>query len=524
MSYQAFYRKFRPDSFKDVKGQDHIVKTLMNQIKADRVGHAYLFCGTRGTGKTTVAKVFAKAVNCLDPTEDGPCNQCELCQAINQQTSMNVVEIDAASNNKVEDIRQVIDEVQYSPSQGKYKVYIIDEVHMLSTSAFNALLKTLEEPPSYLIFILATTEVHKIPTTILSRCQRYDFRRISVDTITERLQELMDAEGIVAEDKALRYIARSADGALRDGLSLLEQCVSYYYGEELTYEKVLKALGAVDQRVYTQLMKELVNRSVNGVIGLLDQVVSEGKDLSQFTMEFVWFLRNMLLIKTSEDVAELVDMSEENLEELRGVSKHFDDNCILRYIRIFSELGNQLRYATNKRVLLEVALIKLCCPEMEKDYDSLKDRIKKLEDRLEKGQFAAPTVESKQKPAQAQPVVEKKKLLPEAVPEELQEVAKRWTDIVRELEPVDQSFLQNVRLTVGNDNHLLLVFDSELPASYFKDDEDHYVALTNRVNDFIGKNVKLDIRVAGSQQEHESIPELRDMFQINDKVNIEFID
>ena len=231
MSYQALYRKYRPRDFSSVKGQENIVTTLKNQIQADRIGHAYLFCGTRGTGKTTVAKIFARAVNCENPGPDGPCGQCAMCRAIESQASMNVVEIDAASNNRVDDIRQVIDEVQYSPTEGRYKVYIIDEVHMLSTSAFNALLKTLEEPPSYLIFILATTEAHKIPLTILSRCQRYDFKRISVDTIAERLRELLDSEGMEAEEKALTYIARQADGALRYGLSLLEQCVSFYFGE-----------------------------------------------------------------------------------------------------------------------------------------------------------------------------------------------------------------------------------------------------------------------------------------------------
>ena len=211
MSYQALYRKFRPDNFEEVKGQDHIVTTLKNQIRSDHVGHAYLFCGTRGTGKTTVAKIFARAVNCENPGEKGPCGECEMCQTIGAGNSMNVVEMDAASNNKVDDIRQVIEEVQYSPAQGKYKVYIIDEVHMLTTSAFNALLKTLEEPPSYLIFILATTEVHKIPMTILSRCQRYDFKRISVETIAARLRELLDQEGIAAEERALTYIANLAD-------------------------------------------------------------------------------------------------------------------------------------------------------------------------------------------------------------------------------------------------------------------------------------------------------------------------
>ena len=220
MSYMALYRKFRPDNFDDVKGQDAIVTTLRNQVKSGRMGHAYLFCGTRGTGKTSVAKILAKAVNCESPKEGNPCNQCAICRAVNAGNSMNVIEIDAASNNGVENIREIVDEVKYSPTEGKYKVYIVDEVHMLSPGAFNALLKTLEEPPGYVIFILATTEVQKIPITILSRCQRYDFKRITVDCIAERLTELMEREGLLAQEKALRYIARMADGAMRDALSL----------------------------------------------------------------------------------------------------------------------------------------------------------------------------------------------------------------------------------------------------------------------------------------------------------------
>ena len=227
MSYMALYRKFRPGEFEDVKGQDAIVKTLKNQISAGRIGHAYLFCGTRGTGKTTVAKIFAKAVNCEHPTDGSPCGECAMCRAIAAGNSMNVIEIDAASNNGVDNIREIREEVAYRPTEGRYKVYIIDEVHMLSIGAFNALLKTLEEPPEYVIFILATTEANKIPVTILSRCQRYDFKRISIDTIAARLRELIDKEGWDVEEKAVRYIAKAADGSMRDGLSLLDQCAAF---------------------------------------------------------------------------------------------------------------------------------------------------------------------------------------------------------------------------------------------------------------------------------------------------------
>ena len=248
MSYTALYRKFRPQEFEDVRGQEHIVTTLKNQIQADRIGHAYLFCGTRGTGKTTIAKIFAKAANCERPVGGSPCGECKSCLAIAAGSSMNVIEIDAASNNGVDNIREIREEVAYSPAQGKYKVYIIDEVHMLSIGAFNALLKTLEEPPAYVIFILATTEAHKIPITILSRCQRYDFKRISIDEISSRLAELMGKEQVEAEERAIRYIAKAADGSMRDALSLLDQCIAFYLGQKLTYDRVLDVLGAVDIR------------------------------------------------------------------------------------------------------------------------------------------------------------------------------------------------------------------------------------------------------------------------------------
>lgn len=254
MAYTALYRKWRPVCFEDVKGQDPIVRTLKNQIISGRIGHAYLFCGTRGTGKTTIAKIFAKAVNCQHPVNGSPCNECAVCQSIASGASMNVVEIDAASNNGVDNIREIRDEVKYSPTEGNYRVYIIDEVHMLSTGAFNALLKTLEEPPPYVIFILATTEVHKIPITVLSRCQRYDFRRINNDVIAAQIEYLLKEEKVEAEPAAIRYVAKTADGSMRDALSLLEQCISFYYGQKLTYENVLDVLGAVDTGIFSQLL------------------------------------------------------------------------------------------------------------------------------------------------------------------------------------------------------------------------------------------------------------------------------
>jgi DNA polymerase-3 subunit gamma/tau len=278
----ALYRKFRPGGFEDVKGQDHISKTLQNQIKADRIGHAYLFCGTRGTGKTSVAKIFAKAVNCEHPIDGSPCGVCASCRSISEGRSMNVIEIDAASNNGVDNIREIREEVAYRPTEGRFKVYIIDEVHMLSIGAFNALLKTLEEPPEYVIFIFATTEAHKIPITILSRCQRYDFKRITIDTIAARLMELMDKEQVDVEEKAIRYIAKAADGSMRDALSLLDQCIAFYIGQKLTYDHVLEVLGAVDTDVFSKLLREILAKDI--VKAYLDAEFEGGRHQTRIDM------------------------------------------------------------------------------------------------------------------------------------------------------------------------------------------------------------------------------------------------
>ena len=383
MSYTALYRKWRPTSFEEVRGQDHIVKTLKNQINSGRIGHAYLFCGTRGTGKTSIAKIFARAVNCEHPVDGSPCGECSMCRQIAEGASLNVVEIDAASNNGVENIRDIREQVQYPPTDGRYRVYIIDEVHMLSIGAFNALLKTLEEPPSYVIFILATTEVHKIPITILSRCQRYDFKRISIDTIAGRLAELTQAEQIDVDDRALRYVARAADGSMRDALSLLDQCVAFHFGEKLTYDNVLEVLGAVDNRVFSKLFQAVLASDTKACIREIEEMIIQGRDLSQLVNDFVWYMRNLLIAKTTDEPGDMLDMSEENLAVLKEEAAGVDTETLMRYIRIFSELSGQLRYTSQKRILVEIAFIKLTTPSMEQNLDSILQRITLLEQKMQ---------------------------------------------------------------------------------------------------------------------------------------------
>lgn len=495
MSYTALYRKFRPDEFEDVKGQDAIVRTLKNQINADRIGHAYLFCGTRGTGKTTVAKIFAKAVNCEHPVDGSPCGECAMCRSIAAGTSMNVIEIDAASNNGVDNIREIREEVTYRPTEGKYKVYIIDEVHMLSIGAFNALLKTLEEPPEYVIFILATTEAHKIPITILSRCQRYDFKRISIETITARLRELIDKEGWDVEDKAVRYIAKMADGSMRDSLSLLDQCAAFYMNETLTYDHVLEVLGAVDTEVFSRLLRQLLAMDVHQVIETVDELVMQGRELSQLAADFTWYLRNLLLVRSSDDMEDVLDVSSENLALLKEEAQMIDSDTLIRYIRIFSDLTNQLKYATQKRVLLEVTLIKLCRPAMDQNKDALLDRIRVIEKQLEDGAWEAPVRERVVYASDAKEAAppKPKPELPQALNEDVKAVAKDFRMIINEASPMLRTYLKKARLSAGEGNRLLIVLPDELSASAVAT-PDHKEEIQSLIEQKIGKKVEIDVR------------------------------
>lgn len=470
MSYTALYRKWRPSSFEEVRGQDHIARTLKNQITSGRIGHAYLFCGTRGTGKTSIAKIFAKAVNCEHPIDGSPCKECEMCRQIGSGASLNVVEIDAASNNGVENIREIRDQVQYPPTEGNYRVYIIDEVHMLSIGAFNALLKTLEEPPPYVIFILATTESHKIPVTILSRCQRYDFKRITIDTITKHLQELIAAEHIEVEDKALRYVAKMADGSMRDALSLLDQCAAFHFGEILTYDLVLEVLGAVDNSVFSRIFKAVTEKRTTDCIRGIEEIIVQGRELTQFVNDFVWYMRSLLILKTADDAESILDMSSDNLELLKEEAGLVDGETLMRYIRIFSELSGQLRYASQKRVLVELAFIKLTTPAMEQDLSSVIQRLNGIEKRLldipedfsqlqfitgaagGEGQISQNQAAGSEVPAKAERIV-----LPKAQYEDLMQIRGEWQKIARQMGGPLRSALKDTILEPAGESGLAIV-------------------------------------------------------------------
>ena len=533
MSYTALYRKWRPADFDDVKGQDAIVTTLRNQIKADRIGHAYLFCGTRGTGKTTVAKIFAKAVNCEHPVDGRPCGECAMCKSIAAGSSMNVIEIDAASNNGVEDIRKIREEVQYSPTEGRYKVYIIDEVHMLSIGAFNALLKTLEEPPSYVIFILATTETHKIPITILSRCQRYDFKRISIETITARLEELMKAENINVEDKALRYIAKAADGSLRDALSLLDQCLAFYLGQDLKYDNVLEVLGAVDTEVFSRLLRMVLAADTTGCIRLLEDLIMQGRDLGQFVVDFVWYLRNLLLVKTSEDAQDVIDMSSDNLALLKEESGLIDDDTLMRYIRIFSELSNDVKYSTQKRIMIEIALIKLTHPAMEqsRDISDIISRITQLEQRLDNGNFtvnpgnapnaAANTAAAAGQSAGGGSTPDNDKPLPKALPEDLRQVAAQWNNIVTDID--DGCLAQMLRASnvKVDDNNTGIEIMTSSPSTYsYISRPDQLAQIRAAIAARTGKEVEIRAsRLKEDQDFRNMFTDIRDLVKMDIEID-----
>ncbi|MDR2889939.1 MAG: DNA polymerase III subunit gamma/tau [Lachnospiraceae bacterium] len=509
MSYTALYRKFRPQCFEDVKGQDAIVTTLKNQIVANRVGHAYLFCGTRGTGKTSVAKIFARAVNCEQPVEGSPCGECSICEAIAVGASMNVMEIDAASNNGVDNIRDIVEEVTYSPAEGRYKVYIIDEVHMLSIGAFNALLKTLEEPPEYVIFILATTEVHKIPVTIMSRCQRYDFKRITVATITGRLKELMIKEQIEADDQAVNYIAKVADGAMRDALSLLDQCIAFYFGQRLTYDNVLTVLGAVDTEIFSRLLRSSLEGDVSADVAILEEIVMMGRELTQFVIDFTWYLRNLLLLKASADLTAVIDLSAENMNRLKEEAEMTDTNTIMRYIRIFSELSGQIRYAAQKRILIEMALIRLCKPEMEVDQRSLVDRIRSLENKIASGISVTTVSPDGFDQAEANRSAGGHEILPggltnagfdrqpklsKAIPSEVEKIVSNWSALLNRFSMPMKSYLKSARLSLDAEGRLMIIVEDGPASDYLIKQAEHQQQLEDILSEAIAAAVTVNIQ------------------------------
>ena len=463
MSYTALYRKLRPQTLSAVVGQHHIVRTLKNQLKTERIPHAYLFSGTRGTGKTSTAKIFAKAVNCKNPIDFEPCNVCDACKSVNSGRSMNVIEIDAASNNSVDNIRELREEVRYPPTDAKYKVYIIDEVHMLSAGAFNALLKTLEEPPHYIIFILATTDPQKIPVTIHSRCQRFDFKRIMAKDMQSVLKGYMEAENISVQDEALQYISELSDGAMRDALSILDHCIAFYFNEEITLQKVIDIVGSVDKSVFFKMTELLNNCNSQEVLSIVEEIIANGRDVSQFVSELILHFRNLLVAKATQGVG--IDLSAENLQKFNEQSSLIESATLISFINIFSELQTQLKYSSNDRILLEVTCIKLCNPQTSKSYDDIFLRLKKMEKQLDGSLIERKPTATDEEVTTT--IVKEQKPIPKqkSVPADIKEVCGKWKSFIKSFEGKDNSitrgYLEISSAKYLDDGMLTLIFEND---------------------------------------------------------------
>lgn len=421
--YQALYRKWRPFVFEDVAGQDHVSETLRNSITSGRIAHAYLFCGTRGTGKTSTAKIFSRAVNCEHTNDGNPCNLCDTCRGIMDGSILDVYEMDAASNSGIDNIREIREEVIYSPTNSKFKVYIIDEAHMLTTEAFNALLKTLEEPPEHIIFILATTEPHKIPATILSRCQRFDFRRIGIYDIERRLSKIVKEEGINITPDALELIAELADGSMRDGLSILDQCAAYAK-EELKYDDIVDIVGIADKRILFPIVDSIAEYDSANALSAVDNFLKKGKEAADFLEEMIFHFRALMLCKSTKNAGEILEKSEQLIEKYKTQAEKFGLQRLIYSIQLLGEYLLQAKKLSSPKVAVEMAVVLLCAKENSKGTDELAKRVDILEKELdhikEKGvtvkkaaiQSTSSKIMPKEEPKAAEPHIDEAKQWP----------------------------------------------------------------------------------------------------------------
>lgn len=490
MSHTTLYRKLRPKNFQDVIGQDHIIQTFKNQLIHDKLTHAYLFCGTRGTGKTSTARILAKAVNCENLQDGEPCNVCTACKNIISRSTLSVVEIDAASNNSVENIRDLNEEVKYPPTDVKYKVYIIDEVHMLSVSAFNALLKTLEEPPQYIIFMLVTTDPQKIPSTIHSRCQRFDFKRVSSNHILEMMRNYSNVENIRITDDALLYIAEISDGAMRDVLSVFDQCMSFYFNEEITLDKVQNIVGAVSKDVLFDATEFLYECNTTGIMQLIENVSQQGRDLSQYINDMIVHFRNLLIAKKADDTS--FNLSRENIDKLKKQSAKIDASTLISFINIFSDLQSQLKFASNHRILLEVACIKICNPISQGDNaENIFARLTKLEKMISEQKYIIPAEEK----SSNTDIAPKPKIRPKSVPSDIKEVCQKWKGFInsfqgQEFIPI-RNYLNMSRACYLDGNHLTIVFESSTTLDIIEKKEKSSNFIKNKLEQIFNKQFSL---------------------------------
>lgn len=543
MSYTALYREWRPQIFEDVVGQEHIKTTLKNQIKNDKTAHAYLFCGTRGTGKTTMAKIMAKALNCLNLQDGEPCNECEMCKSINAGLNIDVTEVDAASNNKVENIRDMIEDVQYPPREARNKVYIMDEVHMLSTGAVNAFLKTLEEPPSNVVFILATTDPQKLPITILSRCQRFDFKRIKTEDISGRLREIVTEKGVFADDNSLNLIARMSDGAMRDALSVLDQAISMGEGK-VQYDDVLDMLGLVTNENLLALTDATIKKDTEKSMNIIEDIVISGKDIYTFIKDLTNHMRNLLMVKVSNNPQQVVDMSTENIELIKTQGSKISIEEIMRFIRILQDAEEQAKWSKQARIYLELAIIKMCRIEFDTSPEVMLSRINRVEDAIRSGNItvtsaprkdednsdkksSSPKKASVRKPAEVHDEILPINAFNEDSTLTLDKVEKSWKDIIdtfknRRLMVIYASLLTG-KLSRCEKGVIEIVYTEQFAFNKQRlDKEDNRRLVDGVFSEILRENVKVTYRVMTSEPKGKTKEDkLKEVFQ---NTNIDIIE
>ena len=519
MAYTALYREWRPKTFEDVVGQEHITTTLKHQIENNRIAHAYLFCGTRGTGKTSTAKVFAKALNCLNLKDGEPCNECEMCKKINQGLAIDVTELDAASNNGIDKIRDIIDDSKYPPQEAKYKVYIMDEVHMLSMGAVNAFLKTLEEPPANVIFILATTDPQKLPITILSRCQRFDFKRINNKEIAARLRKIVTTQGVLADDRSLDLIARVSDGAMRDSLSILDQAISMGDGA-VEYDELISMLGLVTNEYLFEITSAIMDRNIEEVLLVIDKIVYAGKDIHLFIKDLTSHFRNLLMVKVTNNPEEVLDMSLENIELVKKQAGRIRVEEIMRDIRILQEAEVNAKLSKQARLYLELATIKMCKIEYDTSNEVILSRINKLEEAIKSGKIKVSNnvheemaVSSNNKPIKKAEVHEREVERPMAVNPnsaiKINDVQKAWKDILEAFKArramVIYASIMTAKPVACENGIVTLLYDSQY--AFNKDrleKADNYKIVNDVVSEVMREPMRVKFVVQQSAEDNKS--------------------